>query len=454
MLINPKAVIRILVEKVNSLDFIASSTPDDEIFADIIFNLIIKQSFGQCEFFEEDILYNDDWDNDDDFSDDEESDHEHSEEGSSTSNYEESPVKKKSKSLHEQFPDMQTVENIVAYNTKYGAKQTFKKYKGLRNDHSRLSKLIAYYENQGTRYSKLSQIKAIVYQRFQEKREKLASVHDVDLNNWVLAAAEIVGLKDFKVGKTFITTFKKTFRISSRRIAKFVTKKTMDDDSQIQQKAQKFVSEIHVYKSQHDSSHDRVWNTDQSGFNYDMVSARTLSHQGEKDTHSLIRSMNAMTHSYTLQVLISNAGKLAPKFLLCLQEQNEIFRPVVREQIEASKPANCVINCSKSGKMSNPTFEEWIRECLNSLITDKSLLLQDSWGVQKDESLFSECLTNSTLLQIRTIQPKATKCIQSLDGYFFRQYKILARKIADGLHIFSKGQENLHNRLVITVKSE
>ena len=98
--------------------------------------------------------------------------------------------------------------------------------------------------------------------------------------------------------------------------------------------------------------------------------------------------MNAMTHLYTLQVLISNAGKLAPKFLLCLQEQNEIFRPVVREQIEASKPANCVINCSKSDKMSNPTFEEWIRECLNPLITDKSLLLQDSWG-HKKMNLFS-----------------------------------------------------------------
>jgi len=98
--------------------------------------------------------------------------------------------------------------------------------------------------------------------------------------------------------------------------------------------------------------------------------------------------MNAMTHSYTLQVLISNAGKLAPKFLHCLQEENGIFGPAVREQIEASKPAECMITCSKSGKMSEPTLKEWIKECLNPLITDRSLLLQDSWR-HRNMNLFS-----------------------------------------------------------------
>ena len=60
-----------------------------------------------------------------------------------------------------------------------------------------------------------------------------------------------------------------------------------------------------------------------------MTSARTLSVQGEKDTQGLVRLMNTMTHSYTLQVLISNDGKLARKLLLRLQERSGHFGPTV-----------------------------------------------------------------------------------------------------------------------------
>ena len=159
-----------------------------------------------------------------------------------------------------------------------------------------------------------------------------------------------------------------------------------------------------------------------------MVSGRTLSHRGEKDTHGLVQSMNAMTHSYTLQVLISNARKLAPKFFLCLQETNGIFGPSVRQHIETNTSQNCVIICTKSSKMSKSTLKYWIKSCLDEVVTCNTLLLQDSWGAQKDESLFEECLTDSTALEIRTIPPEATKYIQPLDVYFSGNTKYLREK--------------------------
>jgi len=82
----------------------------------MIFDLIMKQATGQCEVFEEDILFNND-DSGHDESDVEESeDSEGSPRNESESSaYEESPVKKKSKRLHEQFPDIKTIENILAF---------------------------------------------------------------------------------------------------------------------------------------------------------------------------------------------------------------------------------------------------------------------------------------------------------------------------------------------------
>ena len=54
-----------------------------------------------------------------------------------------------------------------------------------------------------------------------------------------------------------------------------------------------------------------VWNTDQSGLKYEIAGARTLSLQGERITFGLAQSENAMTHSYTIQVMMAMDGTLA-----------------------------------------------------------------------------------------------------------------------------------------------
>jgi len=60
-----------------------------------------------------------------------------------------------------------------------------------------------------------------------------------------------------------------------------------------------------------------VLNTDQSD--------RTLTYIREKDTYGTVDSMYAITHSYSIQPLISFEGRLVGKLLLYLKEINGEF---------------------------------------------------------------------------------------------------------------------------------
>lgn len=58
----------------------------------------------------------------------------------------------------------------------------------------------------------------------------------------------------------------------------------------------------------------RIWNTDQTGFNYDLSGDRTLSDKGERDTLIRVEQRNRATHSYTTQPMISRDGQVADLF--------------------------------------------------------------------------------------------------------------------------------------------
>lgn len=72
----------------------------------------------------------------------------------------------------------------------------------------------------------------------------------------------------------------------------------------------------------------KIWNFDQTGFNYEPANLRTLSFKGEWDTILMINSRNKHTHSYTSQPMISRDGKLFPKLLLVTQEPDNGFGPI------------------------------------------------------------------------------------------------------------------------------
>lgn len=141
-------------------------------------------------------------------------------------------------------------------------------------------------------------------EKFKNARKIGIAVHYWHLLRWAQEGSKIYNVQNFKASSTFLSNFKKTFNVTSRKITKFVSTKHGKDEEQIQQTAKSFVKSINNLIARSNFSPSEVWNTDQSRFEYEMTSARTLSTRGEKETYCLVQSINDTTHSYTVQILI------------------------------------------------------------------------------------------------------------------------------------------------------
>lgn len=170
-----------------------------------------------------------------------------------------------------------------------------------------------------------------------------------------------------------------------------------------------------------------IWNFDQSNFTYDHSNLRTLSIKGEKDTLMAVKSMNAATHSYSIMPLLAMDGTLASKLLICLQEKGGDFGPRVKKNLQV--PKNIYVASSTSGKLQKGIMRNWIREYVSTTSPDNELaLIYDSWAGQTDVEIYSPI---RRLHSTYCIPPKTTQWVQPLDTYFFRQYKIVKRRICD-----------------------
>lgn len=97
-----------------------------------------------------------------------------------------------------------------------------------------------------------------------------------------------------------------------------MTKNDVHFEQSIIEKAEKFVTNVREEMSKYPLS--QIYNTDQMGVELELHSNRTLSHMGEKITKGLVKSHNAMTHSYTVQPTINCSGDLLSPVFLCLKE--------------------------------------------------------------------------------------------------------------------------------------
>ena len=172
-----------------------------------------------------------------------------------------------------------------------------------------------------------------------------------------------------------------------------------------------------------------IFNTDQSGFNYIVHSNRTLSQVGERFTVAAAQSMNKLTHSYTIQPILTMNGNLVEKLFIILQERNDALSPRQQQTI----PSNCKnlhITCSLSGKITNQLFKVWRDEDLAPVVNNphdkKCALYVDSLSTQKEAAKYHEGGLDVTL----KVFPKgSTSLVQPLDIYCFRQWKDFAKRI-------------------------
>ena len=386
MPVNPKAVAKIIYDTLgDSFNWDVNNPKSEDIeFAQLIIEMIMQKARDEVDCVEETTLYaeSESDESDDDDYDDPPASSFQSQTPASPSNtqdiswefddiemadisqpsvlnvseYIPSPDKSKTYGKISDEFSLDEMKRIADEYKKYSWNYVSKRHAKLRNDHKKLKRILEFLENHGDRHSKLRNIKNSLYTKFRNERSGLSSVHNWHLELWANEINQEICLPNFKASSSFIENFKRQFKISSRKITKFYTKATHVNEELIRASATAFVRGVNDYIERNSIKPEVIWNTDQSGFAYELVSARTLTNVGERDTLGLAQNMNSLSHSYTIQVHISAAGKLGKKLFVCFQEPKGFFGTQISEKLK-KPPCNIIVQCTKSGKMTKEMLE-------------------------------------------------------------------------------------------------
>lgn len=106
----------------------------------------------------------------------------------------------------------------------------------------------------------------------------LAIVHDWDIASMAVTAAGEFGLADFSASNGWITKFKATHNLGSRKITKYVTENHREKEADLFLTAAEFVHDVKEVIRRFGPQ--RVYNSDQSGFEYEFHSGRTIRRKG------------------------------------------------------------------------------------------------------------------------------------------------------------------------------
>jgi hypothetical protein len=263
-----------------------------------------------------------------------------------------------------------------------------------------------------------------VYKRFLDLREKRLPLHDRDLRRWALQEAQQIGVIGFKASRSWLHLFKRSHAIVGRKITKFVTRVMVEESEDIDERAATFVAATKpLILERHFSE---VFNADQSGFQKEIHSGRSLDTKGVKAVEAVVQSLTAISHSYTILPVISASGELKSPLFICLQENSGSF-----PKSGIFQAANIYATCHTSHMMTKELMKEWFSKVYFPQAPDNSLLLVDSWNSWTDEDAIKKSTPADKKITIRLIPPKTTPKIQPLDVAFFRTWKNFVRRFSD-----------------------
>lgn len=158
----------------------------------------------------------------------------------------------------------------------------------------------------------------------------------------------LVGYKSFKASKYWLHKWKKKNNIVSRKITKVMSRKQIQSLPDVAEKVNKYREEKRALIAKYQPN--GVLNSDQSGFNFELLSGRTLTEKDDKKVVSSIHQSHSGTHSYTIQPLISMTGHLYPRLLIVLQEKSGKLGPVVLQNL--STHPEILVLANSSGKVT------------------------------------------------------------------------------------------------------
>lgn len=292
----------------------------------------------------------------------------------------------------------------------------------------------------GTKTDKLYRVAQYTLDNLKEAIDSKITVHDIDVRRWALQKKHELNMTWFKAGRWWVWQFKKTHNIVSRKITKFVSVSSIHEGTDLEEQCESFLNSVKPRILRYGVSN--VYNSDQSGFNLEMHSGRTLTYRGSKTVESVVQSVSSTTHSYTIQPTISADGKLLSPLFLVLKEQTGEFGPRVSEGL--FRPSNVFIEASKSGKLTSELLQTWLEEVFFPNVGNSSLLLLDSWSGQCNRTVL-QVVPQNKHFDLMTIPKGTTGKIQPLDVFGFRIWKNFVRKFSDTV-ILLRSDINLHNR--------
>lgn len=329
--------------------------------------------------------------------------------------------------VHWTMEEMTKVVRFKKANPKYAFKTIQHSFPRL-TDHKALARMIEHVEHHGRYKDKVLEIDKVVYEKFLIARRQYLPIHDIDLRRWALDHAKVLDF-EFKASPTWVNNFKRKHRITSRHVTMTYTNRQVANLQTINESASTFRKE--VLDTVINYPLDQIFNSDQSGYTYEYHSTRTLSEKGEKLTAVAVSSQNKCTHSYTIQPIIDYTGRVRGKLYLCLQEVQGHMGPQVKKMVEDFCPPNVEITCSTSGKLTSSLFQRWVERVLFPLVDDECLILLDSWTGQQSDGNFAVFASSEKSCNRLKIPEKTTGTTQPLDVYFFRQWKLVAKRCYD-----------------------
>jgi len=107
-----------------------------------------------------------------------------------------------------------------------------------------------------------------------------------------------------------------------------------------------------------------------------LHAGRTLAYKGTKRIESVVQSKTAVTHSYTIQPIVSADDMLLSPLFIVLKEVSGTFGPRVQETMFMAP--NIFVRVSKSGKLTSDYFKIWLQNVFFLNVEPKSVLLLDS----------------------------------------------------------------------------
>lgn len=225
----------------------------------------------------------------------------------------------------------------------------------------------------------------------------------------------------------------------SKKEATPIAQQKVDDD------VQAFRNEFKLAVAGKDPA--QIFNTDQSGFNLELLSRRTLEVKGTKKVISTIRSKPSATHSYTVQFLISASGELKAPLFMIMQEQGGRFGERVQQTMFRHQEIYTV--ASTSGKINKDLMKEWFLDIYFDNVGVDSVLLLDSLTTYRDRAAIDREKPPEKTYTVITIPGGLTGYVQPLDVYFNRPYKAIMRKFSDYANFYCEDTLKLHSRDVI-----